>query len=133
MRGWFSRIGHGPDYLGHLTAWRQRSFLLVLCGAHVASERVPLDDAEAPVGASPEEAALDRLTLGDALARLSTKHRVALHLVFAQGFTAQEAAQILGVPVRTVKSRVSFARRALQSALGRRSSEDGDKDGYQDA
>jgi RNA polymerase sigma-70 factor (ECF subfamily) len=48
-----------------------------------------------------------------------------LHLVFEQGFTAEEVAQILEVPVGTVKSRVSYARRALQSALGRASSEGG--------
>lgn len=60
---------------------------------------------------------LDQLTLDEALSRLSTKHRAVLHLVFQQGFTAEETAQILGVPVGTVKSRVSYARRALQSAL----------------
>ena len=74
---------------------------------------------------SPEDTVLDRLTLDEALKRLSTKHRAVLHLVFEQGFTAEEVAQILEVPVGTVKSRVSYARRALQSALGRASSEGG--------
>lgn len=84
----------------------------------------PSDEAAAPMAASPEDSVLDRLTLDDALNRLSTKHRAVLHLVFQQGFTAEEAAQILEVPVGTVKSRVSYARRALQSALACRTFED---------
>lgn len=81
------------------------------------TEIAPSEAAAVPATASPEDAVLDQLTLDEALSRLSTKHRAVLHLVFQQGFTAEEAAQILGVPVGTVKSRVSYARRALQSAL----------------
>jgi RNA polymerase sigma-70 factor (ECF subfamily) len=66
---------------------------------------------------SPEDMVLGQLSLDEALSRLSVKHRAVLHLVFQQGFTAEEAAQILGVPVGTVKSRMSYARRALQRAL----------------
>jgi RNA polymerase sigma-70 factor (ECF subfamily) len=61
--------------------------------------------------------ALDRMALGDALARLSPQHREALSLVFQQGFSLQEVAQILDVPAGTVKSRISYARKALLRAL----------------
>ncbi len=72
----------------------------------------------------PEDAVLDRLVLDEALCRLSAKHRAVLHLVFQQGFTMDEVARILDVPVGTVKSRVSYARRALRDALAAPISED---------
>jgi RNA polymerase sigma-70 factor (ECF subfamily) len=60
-----------------------------------------------------EEGVVERVALADALARLSPAHREVLLLVFQQGFTLEEVACILGVPVGTVKSRISYARRAL--------------------
>lgn len=48
---------------------------------------------------------------------LSLIHREVLHLVFAQGLSMQEAAQVLGVPVGTVKSRLSNARRLLAASV----------------
>lgn len=67
--------------------------------------------------ASHEEAVLDRLVLAAAFRRLAAKHREALELVFQQGFTHEEVARILDVPLGTVKSRISNARRALQREL----------------
>jgi RNA polymerase sigma-70 factor (ECF subfamily) len=112
---WIFQIAHHVAYHTRQTAAR---------GGWIDIESVPSEGAIGPVATSPEDTVLDRLTLDEALNRLSTKHRAVLHLVFEQGFTAEEVAQILEVPVGTVKSRVSYARRALQSALGRRSSED---------
>lgn len=76
-----------------------------------------LDSADACI--SLEESVLDRLALEEALGRLSPAHREALDLVFLQGFSQAEVAQILGVPAGTVKSRLSYARRALHQALAR--------------
>lgn len=89
-----------------------------------STEPDPPDREAAPIAASPEDAVLGRLALDEALNCLSTKHRAVLQLIFQQGFTPEEAAQILDVPLGTVKSRVSYARRALQTALACRSSED---------
>ena len=75
------------------------------------------DDVVEGVAASPEEAVVERLALAGALRRLSPKHREALELVFQQGFSLDETAQILSVPVGTVKSRISNGRRALQQEL----------------
>jgi len=66
---------------------------------------------------SPEDEVAGRLALADALARLSAKHREALDLVFSHGFSLEEAARVLDVPVGTVKSRLSYARRALAGHL----------------
>jgi RNA polymerase sigma factor (sigma-70 family) len=75
---------------------------------------------EAAIGGacgSHEDGVLDRLALQGALGQLSARHRAALELVFVHGFALTEAAQILGVPEGTVKSRISYARRALLRAL----------------
>ena len=70
------------------------------------------DDSDLSTGAF-DDTLLDRLTLGEALDRLSPRHREALALVFQHGFSLHEAAQILDVPIGTVKSRISYARKAL--------------------
>jgi RNA polymerase sigma-70 factor (ECF subfamily) len=59
--------------------------------------------------------ALDELRLG--LAMLPPEQREAIILVGAGGFAYEEAAEICGCAVGTVKSRVSRARRALQTIL----------------
>jgi RNA polymerase sigma-70 factor (ECF subfamily) len=66
---------------------------------------------------SHEDRVLDRLALTEALDRLSPRHREVLDLAFHQGFAPAEIAAILGIPVGTVKSRISYARRALQDQL----------------
>jgi RNA polymerase sigma-70 factor (ECF subfamily) len=66
---------------------------------------------------SPETAIAMRLDLQDTLRRLSEKHREVLYLICVQGFTIEEGAQILSVPSGTVKSRLSYARRAYQHML----------------
>lgn len=45
---------------------------------------------------------------------LSTEHREILLLVAIEGFTYEEAADILGVPIGTIRSRLSRARNALR-------------------
>jgi RNA polymerase sigma-70 factor, ECF subfamily len=62
-----------------------------------------------------EDHSLMRIALREALTRLSDKHREVILLVFVQGFTGEEAAQILGVPLGTIKSRLHTARTLLAS------------------
>lgn len=109
---------------GRVAAWlfRIASRNAAHARRHSAShptEQLPDDGASDPrfEDLTPEAAILDRLSLGDALGQLSLKHRVTLELVFVYGFTVEEAAQILGIPAGTVKSRLSYARRALAQAL----------------
>jgi RNA polymerase sigma-70 factor (ECF subfamily) len=64
-----------------------------------------------------DERVLDRLVLSDALRSLSPKHREVLVLIFQHGFSLDEAARILDVPAGTVKSRISYARKALWREL----------------
>jgi RNA polymerase sigma-70 factor (ECF subfamily) len=66
----------------------------------------------------PAEVAVGRHDLEAALASLSPGLRAAVLLVDAEGMGHGEAAEILGIPVGTVASRLSRARRHLRLALG---------------
>jgi RNA polymerase sigma factor (sigma-70 family) len=73
--------------------------------------------AEAPGLVNHEHASLAP-ELVNALRRLPTKHRDALLLVVWGELSYEEAAIALDVPIGTVRSRVSRARRRLAAALG---------------
>lgn len=76
------------------------------------------DQAAADPG--PEEIALDRAKVGavaHAIRTLPVQHRETFDLVFGAGLPLAEAASVLGIPVGTVKSRLSAARIALTRAL----------------
>jgi RNA polymerase sigma-70 factor (ECF subfamily) len=104
MKAWTFMILRNQFYSEKRRSWRQSQL------DQEAAERtlVAADDPEAPV-------ALDELRL--ALRSLPDEQREALVLVGAGGFAYEEAAEICGCAVGTVKSRVSRARRALQAAL----------------
>jgi RNA polymerase sigma-70 factor (ECF subfamily) len=65
--------------------------------------------------------AAERLDLGEAIARavstLSPHYRATVVLVDVEGQTYEEAAEVLGIPVGTVRSRLFRARRMLQDLL----------------
>ncbi len=72
--------------------------------------------------ADPADAALAHAAHADLLAaisRLSVIHREALILAFVHELSYSEMAEIVGVPVGTVKSRLNHARRALRAELAR--------------
>ncbi len=60
------------------------------------------------------------LELVQALDRLGSPQRAALLLAAVEGFTCREIADILGVPVGTVMSRLSRAREAMRAMLSPR-------------
>ena len=65
--------------------------------------------------------AIERALLGwqvaAALERLTPEHRQVIRLAHFQGLRLREIADLIGVPVGTVKSRVSYALRGLRLAL----------------
>lgn len=67
------------------------------------------------------EADLLRQTTHEEIARamacLTPEHREVLELAFFQDFACKEIAAIANIPLGTVKSRLSYARRALKAAL----------------
>jgi RNA polymerase sigma-70 factor (ECF subfamily) len=88
-------------------------------------EAQPLDELEEAVPAdhaSPEEHAQAEerkrwVRMG--LQNLSTEHRAVLELVFYQGLTLNEVAEVCQCPLGTVKSRLSYARQHLRGVLSR--------------
>ena len=65
----------------------------------------------------PGEVAAQRVDLAAALASLPPKMRATVLMVDAEGMDYQAVADVLGVPVGTVRSRLSQARRLLRRAL----------------
>jgi RNA polymerase sigma-70 factor (ECF subfamily) len=87
--------------------------------AVVADESVL--SGQAAVDPGPEEQVLERAELAvvaEAIRSLRPGHREVLGLVFGADLTLAGAAEVLGVPVGTVKSRLAAARTALARALG---------------
>jgi RNA polymerase sigma-70 factor (ECF subfamily) len=63
---------------------------------------------------------LSSLTVSGALASLTQPHREMLREIYFRGSKVGEAAQALGIPAGTVKSRTYYALRALRLALEER-------------
>ncbi|BBA97023.1 putative RNA polymerase ECF subfamily sigma factor [Actinacidiphila reveromycinica] len=66
------------------------------------------------------ERSLRLMTISDALQDLSAAHREALVETYFRGRTVNEAAEELGLPPGTVRSRVFYALRAARNALEER-------------
>lgn len=82
--------------------------------------RLGLDDAmaERPDPAPPvDRTVTDRLTLDDALARLPDEFRVAVVLRDIQGMDYAQIAEVLEIPIGTVRSRIARGRQALAADL----------------
>ena len=78
--------------------------------------RSELSDAlPAPTGADPADAVDD--TLVRAVSRLKPKYREVIVLYYYQEMKTREVAQVLGIPERTVSSRLVRAREALRMTV----------------
>ncbi|MBI4927044.1 MAG: sigma-70 family RNA polymerase sigma factor [Anaerolineae bacterium] len=78
-------------------------------------------------GGLPEDQALvgeQARWVRQGLQSLSAEHRAVLELVFYQGLSLEEVAQVVNCPVGTVKSRLSYARQYLRSVLSRQNVEE---------
>jgi len=76
----------------------------------------PSQDQEQAVSDHADEAA-ERLDLAAALARLPLDQRALVLLVDCHGLQYQAAAEVLGIPLGTVSSRLASARAKLRRAL----------------
>jgi RNA polymerase sigma-70 factor (ECF subfamily) len=77
---------------------------------------------------NPEQQLLDKLLREDieqALDSLPEAFRIAVIMVEVQGFTYAEAAEMLQIPIGTVRSRLSRGRASLQRALWQQASQMG--------
>ena len=104
MKAWTFMILRNQFYSEKRRSWRSTQL------DQEAAERtlVAIDDPASPI-------ALDEMRM--AINKLPAEQREALILVGAGGFAYEEAADICGCAVGTVKSRVSRARRALHEIM----------------
>jgi RNA polymerase sigma-70 factor (ECF subfamily) len=65
------------------------------------------------------EAQEQLMALRAAIKQLKPEHRTAVALFYYTGLSEQEIAQVAGIPVGTVKSRLFYARRELHQMLSR--------------
>lgn len=125
---WLHRIVRNTC-LDHLRR-RRPTVALVDDGPHDdpdAAWRAPaggLRDERAPA----PDAAGERMAVADALATLDPDTRLALVLVDRDGHPYDEVAELLGVPVGTVASRLHRGRRALRAALAEPQTDTADDD-----
>jgi RNA polymerase sigma-70 factor (ECF subfamily) len=102
LRSWLLSIMHNL-HLNQLRDWH-------LDDGHALLDDFPeLSDPAAPAG--------ERLDLERALAALPTAQRAVMLLVVVEEYSYAEAAEILGVPVGTVMSRLHRGREALRQRL----------------
>lgn len=105
---WIFRLAHHrAANVRRTTAWQASGNAITLDEAVVWSTALP----------SPETAIAQRVDLAAAIAALPPKQREVLALLFVQGFTQAEAAEILRVPLGTIKSRLAQAREQIKDHL----------------
>lgn len=69
------------------------------------------------VGVSMTDTQIDAIAVRKAVAQLSDDQRAVVGLVLVEGLPYKEAAEVLGVPIGTLTSRLARAREALQAVL----------------
>ena len=76
------------------------------------------EEAGANVGDASAAARDIALSVQEAVARLPEEQRMAIALVLVEGLSYKDAAEILGIPIGTLTSRLARGRAALQALLG---------------
>lgn len=119
LRAWRSRsVLEAPD--GARRAWLYtvaRNVVIDQWRAQRARPEVPAAEPPTIPAADDTDAVLQSWVVAEALGRLSPDHRRVLVECFYCGRSVAEAADRLGVPPGTVKSRTHYALRALRLAL----------------
>ena len=120
VRAW-RNLDRLDDAVAPVRPWLFTVAQRVAIDAHRARRARPPevgDEMLAVVPALDElEPMLDRVVVAEALHSLSREHRAVIVETYYRGRSVAEAADVLGVPASTVKSRCYYALRALKLAL----------------
>jgi RNA polymerase sigma-70 factor (ECF subfamily) len=76
--------------------------------------------ADEPASGDVAEDVVEALTIRDALQALTPAHRQVLELFYGQDLKQSEIAELLGLPIGTVKSQIYYALRTFKLALQER-------------
>ena len=117
-----SKVGQWRPGGPSLRAWLYRVATNLCIDQRRSRRTIGLDDAPELPRAAENAAELDqcldqRRLVRRALQELPEGQRMAIALVYYQGFTNREAAELMGVGVDAVESRLARARRALKRRL----------------
>ncbi len=99
-----------------------RNTYLTWLQKHRRTETAPLEDEVEAGGANPEELLLERVdgqSLRRALEELPAEYREVIVLRELEDMSYKEIAEVAGIPIGTVMSRLARARRRLQETLTR--------------
>jgi len=124
--------------LANLSSWREddnprRWLFAILHNVHIDRIRarsrrpqtMPLEDKHDGIGAIRQSDDVTSAEIERALAKLPLEQRQCVLLIGLEGAGYAEAAEMLGVPVGTVMSRLSRGRERLRELLGRTSERPG--------
>lgn len=111
MKGWAKRGSVQPD---GLRPWLTRIAVNECRNIQRYRRRVYPTDAVAACRQAPD---LPDMELKEAIGRMGEKLRTPLLLKYRENYSEREIAQVLRVPVSTVKNRLYRARRALLKSL----------------
>lgn len=104
------------DEVHAFTSWLMR-IASNLCKDKLKQRAKAVEIREMPKETTPDLSARDphlKISMEEALARLSVDHREILLLHDVQGFRYEEIAELTGIPIGTVKSRLFSARMSLR-------------------
>jgi RNA polymerase sigma-70 factor (ECF subfamily) len=108
---------------GSPRAWlftTMRNVLIDEWRSRTARPEVVTDELPEPAQPDDADSAVQSWLLADAMRQLSPSHRDVIVECFYRGSSVGEAAERLGVPAGTIKSRTYYALRALKPALEER-------------
>src|SRR5215471_10702447 len=110
----------GPSLMPWLTTVARR----IVIDEHRRKQVRPAESGEGVVADMPVDddtsATILRVAVAEAMRELSPAHRQILNETILRDRSVNQAAEALGIPVGTVKSRVYYATRALQVILAER-------------
>ncbi|WUV76058.1 sigma-70 family RNA polymerase sigma factor [Streptomyces sp. NBC_01477] len=123
LRAWKSASRLDPAARS-LRPWLITVARRIVIDGHRSRQARPPETSPAALDQLPANDEMERslrlMTISDALQDLSEAHREALIATYFGGRTVNEAAEELGLPPGTVRSRVFYALRALRNALEER-------------
>ena len=105
----------------HLKAWLLRTALNRCADLHrfrLRRPALPLDAVLEQTGSEGPEERAAAAELWEAVGRLPEKLRTAVHLYYAEGYSAEEIGALLDIPAATVRTRLHRGRERLRITLG---------------